>query len=259
MPSSSSSRIPARPDPALLRKLRARIRRIEGHAPQGSHSTGDDAPGVMPLGAADIDGALPWGGLPRAAVHEVLGNTAAAGFCIALAARLAGATGSVLWCRRGHDPYGPGLALFGLDPRRLIVARGRGGKDVLWAMEEGLRSGALAVVLGETRGLAPIARRRLQLAAETGGATGLLLLPGSAKTPPGAALARWRIAAAPGTTVGPRWRVELEHCRGGMPAAWLVEWSNEKTGGFTVVAELRHGSANHAAGPAAPGEGRLAG
>ena len=256
---SSSSTAPAKPDPALLRKLRARIRRLEGHAPQG-----DGAPGVMPLGAADIDGALPWGGLPRAALHEVLGNgtgngAAAAGFCVALAARLAGGTGSVLWCRRGHDLYGPGLALFGLDPGRLIVARGRSARDVLWAMEEGLRSGAPAAVLGETRGLAPTARRRLQLAAESGGATGLLLRPGDGKTPPGTALTRWRIAAAPGTAAGPRWRVELERCRGGRPAAWLVEWRNEETGGFTVVAELRHGPADRAAGPAAAGQGRLAG
>ena len=255
MASPSSSRVPARPDPALLQKLRASIRRLEDHAPQGNST-----PGVMPLGAADIDGALPWGGLPRAAMHEVLGTgTAAAGFCVALAARLAGSTGSVLWCRRGHDPYGPGLALFGLDPRRLIVARGRTGKDVLWAMEEGLRSGALAAVLGEARELAPTARRRLQLAAETGGAMALLLRPGGAKTPPEAALTRWRISAAPGTATGPRWRVELEHCRGAMPAAWLVEWSNEKTSGFTVVAELRHGPADRAAGPATAGEGWLAG
>ncbi len=255
MLSSFSSRVPAQPDPVLLRNLRARIRRLEGHAPG---STGNGAPGVVTLGAADIDGALPWGGLPRAALHEVLGNdtgNAAAGFCVALAARLAGSTGLVLWCRRGHDPYGPGLALFGLDLRRLIVARGRAGKDVLWAMEEGLRSGALAAALGETRELAPIARRRLQLAAETGSATGLLLHPPAAKTAPGAALTRWRIAPAPGTAASPRWRVELEYCRGGMPAAWLVEWHNEKTGGFTVVAELRHGSADHAAGPVAAGEG----
>ena len=259
MLSSFSSRVPAQPDPVLLRNLRARIRRLEGHAPG---STGNGAPGVVTLGAADIDGALPWGGLPRAALHEVLGNdtgNAAAGFCVALAARLAGSTGLVLWCRRGHDPYGPGLALFGLDPRRLIVARGRAGRDVLWAMEEGLRSGVLAAVLGETRELAPIARRRLQLAAETGGVTGLVLRPPAAKTAPGAALTRWRIAPAPGTAAGPRWRVELEHCRGGMPAAWLVEWHNEETGGFTVVAELRHGPADHAAGPAAAGAGRLAG
>ena len=214
--SASPPIAPARPDPALLRTLRAHIRRLEGHAPQD-----DDAPNVIALGAADIDGALPWGGLPRAALHEVLGNdgAAAGGFCVALATRLAGDAGSVLWCRRGHDLHGPGLALFGLDPGRLIVARGHSGRDVLWAMEEGLRSGALAVVLGETRELAPTARRRLQLAAETGGVTGLLLRPGDGKMPPGAALTRWRIAAAPGTADGPRWRVELERCRGGMPAA----------------------------------------
>ena len=71
MLSSFSSRVPAQPDPVLLRNLRARIRRLEGHAPG---STGNGAPGVVTLGAADIDGALPWGGLPRAALHEVLDN-----------------------------------------------------------------------------------------------------------------------------------------------------------------------------------------
>ena len=57
---------------------------------------------------------------------------------------------------------------------------------MLWAMEEGLRSGAVSAVLGEVATVPPIALRRLQLAAETGGATGLLLRP------PGAALAAGR-------------------------------------------------------------------
>ncbi|MCH7694501.1 MAG: hypothetical protein IID50_13750, partial [Proteobacteria bacterium] len=81
-----------RPDPALLDDLRARIRRLERHAPER-----DDPPGALALGAPEIDGALPWGGLPRASLHEIIGGDgAASGFCAALLARFAGDRGSVL-------------------------------------------------------------------------------------------------------------------------------------------------------------------
>jgi protein ImuA len=240
-----------RPDPALLADLRARIARIERQTPESGGS-----PGALSLGAPELDGALPWGGLPRAALHEVSAGdlAAAAGFCAALSARLAGGRGTVLWCRKRRDPwgralYGPGLASFGLAPERLIVARGRTETDVLWAMEEGLRSGAPAVVLGEVGGLPPRASRRLQLAAEAGAVTGLLLNGAGGTVAPGPAVTRWRVSTAAltgsGVGEGSRWWVELLRCRGGVqrgaPVAWFVEWrdgTDGTTGRFAVVAAL---------------------
>ena len=245
-----------------LAGLRARIHALE----QGTAGeTATDGAAAIPTGAAPIDAALPWGGLPRAVLHEVIGTdlAAAAGFCAALSARLAGGRGTVLWCRRRRDPwgralYGPGLAAFGLVPERLIVARGRSETDVLWAMEEGLRSGAPAAVLGEVGSLAPNTARRLQLAAEAGGVTGLLLTGVTGVTgatgaggamPPSPAVTRWRVSAAAGRAgsgVGQRspWRVELLRCRGGAghgaPAAWIVEWRDGTTGRFAVVAAPGH-------------------
>lgn len=239
-------------DPAVLESLRRRIRGLEGAFCRGEG-------GVLGLGAPALDEALPWGGLPRAALHEVLAadGGAAAGFCAGLLARLAGGTGTVLWCRRGYGRrlYGPGLTAFGLDPARLIVVRGRNATDVLWVMEEALRSGALAAVLGEAGGLTVTAARRLQLAAE-GGATAALLLRAGDDEDASPAVTRWRVAAAPGARaegrpgVGrPRWRVDLIKCRNAAGAAagnsrsWLVEWSNgtqgTTAGGFAVVADLR--------------------
>jgi protein ImuA len=259
------------PDPAVIAELRARIRKLEGYASTGSREwegtagvaaaedDGSPTPAVLALGAPQIDGALPWGGLPRGALHEIAGggdDGAAWGFSAALLARLAGAVGTtVVWCHRRDGLYGPGLAAFGLGPERLIVVRGGTDAEVLWAMEEGLRSGGPAAVLGEARTTTPTAARRLQLAAETGGVTGLLLRFGGEMTP-SPALTRWRISAAPSSnpdTPVPAtgWRVELLRCRGGMPAAWLVEWHDGTTGGFTVVADLRHGSADGSAQPAA--------
>ena len=187
------------PDRALLASLRARIGRIEGTA------SVERTREAWPLGVAAIDAVLPGGGLPRDCLHEIVAadaGGAAAAFAAVLLAGLAGDGGSVVWCRR--DPglhatklYGPGLAVFGLDLHRLLVVRARRDVDVLWAMEEGLRSGAVSAVLGEVAAAPPIALRRLQLAAGTGETTGLLLRPFGAPAAAGSATTRWRVAFAP--------------------------------------------------------------
>jgi len=244
-----------RPDPAVLDTLRARIRGLE-RSPAGGDA------GAMPLGAPEIDAALPWGGLPRAALHEVLAadTGAAAGFCAALLARLAGAAGTVLWCRRGRGLYGPGLSVFGLEADRAVVVHARRDAEVLWVLEEALRSHALAAVLGEAGDLGQTAARRLQLAAESGGTAALLLRPERGDVRPSPAVTRWRVAAAPSAVVSGKpgvgtacWQVDLLKCRAGAlgtagghgklfgaPRSWLVEWRDGKAaGGFAVAAELR--------------------
>jgi hypothetical protein len=44
-------------------------------------------------------------------------------------------------------PYAPGLARFGLAVERLLLVEPRPTVEVLWAMEEGLRSGTCASVI----------------------------------------------------------------------------------------------------------------
>jgi protein ImuA len=228
----------------LIADLRDRIERLEGAGGAG------DAAGRASLGIEAIDRALS-GGLGRPGLHEILAGDdsgAAAGFCAFLLARLGEDGGAVLWARQGAGLYGPGLAALGLDPARLILVRPARGDDVLWVLEEGLRSKAPAAVLGETGSGGPIALRRLQLAAESSGVAALLLRPFAAKTMPGPALSRWRIESAGGGDLrGPRWRVELQRSRGGTPGTWLVEWCDE-TSGFAVAPELRHRPAR----PSAP-------
>jgi protein ImuA len=243
---------PARsPDRALLASLRARIARIGGAGVERLRE-------ALPLGVAAIDAVLPCGGLPRGGLHEIVAadaGGAATAFAAVLMAGLAGEDGSVVWCRRDSGLhatklYGPGLAAFGLDLRRLLVVRVRRETEVLWAMEEGLRSGAVAAVLGEVTATPGVALRRLQLAAETGGTTGLLLRPFDAAA--GSATTRWRVASASsGWGEGARlpavrWRVELLRCRAATPAGWLVDWCHE-THRLGVAAELRNRSVAPAA------------
>jgi protein ImuA len=252
-------------DRELLSGLRARIDRIAGGAAVGRPCD------AVPLGVAAIDSVLPGGGLPSACLHEIVAgddSVAAAGFAAVLLAGFAGNGGIVVWCRRGlgsHGAklYGPGLAAFGIDLRRLLVVRARRNAEVLWTMEESLRSGAVAAVLGEVPVPPPIALRRLQLATEAGGATGLLLRPHGAPIAAGSATTRWRVASAPSDPLtfplrgllplppgegggegahlpAVRWRVELLRCRAADAVGWVLDWHDE-THRLGVVAELRDG------------------
>lgn len=241
-----------------LNALRHSLRRLErgGAAPRPACPTGvaeidrtlggrsvDGDPGEGGPG----DGGPGDGGLPTGCLHEILGDSAT-GFGLALLARLTRLPGAgpVLWCGRRIDLYGPGLAACGLDPGRLILAEAARPADLLWAMEEGLRCPGLAAVVGEVARLDLTTGRRLQLAAEAGGVTGLVLRQGTEETGASAATTRWRVTAAPGSAgpsfslepcfLGPaRWRIELLRCRGGHSHDWLVEW-NDETGDLALAA-----------------------
>jgi len=194
-----------------------------------------------PLGLPALDAAL-GGGLPTGCLQEVIGGegTAAAGFCAFLLGRLAARETSpkaVLWGWIGEgDLYPPGLASFGLDPAQAILLSAPNSAELLWAMEEGLRSPALAGVVMEAQRLDLVASRRLQLAAATGGVTGFLLTRGQPSAVSAAAL-RWRVS---GLQDG-RWQVVLERRRGGRPGAWILE-KNDETDHLTVAAQLADGS-----------------
>jgi len=248
--------------PPALEALRARVRVIErGAGASPLHS--------LPLGPAALDGRLPGGGLPLAGLHEIEGERAewddgaVAGFCLALLTRLAAVRpGPLLWAGVRLDLHGPGLRDFGLDPGRLLLARAGNDRDVLWALEEGLRAGVLAGVVGEVGELERGAGRRLQLAAEAAGLPCFLLrrqrFAPRGREQPSAAVTRWRVAALPAAPVGavdfpgtlpagvpldgligrPRWRVELLRCRGAAPAEFLVEWDHA-AGDFALATALR--------------------
>jgi protein ImuA len=231
-------------------------RRLEALGSSSSRIAEEGRAAALPFGVPAMDTLLPGGGLALGALHEVTGSGAdeedgvtAAAFVAGILARLLPPQ-PVLWCLSADDLYGPGLAACGLAPKRLILMRGGNDQDVLWAMEEGLRSKALAAVVGEVAALSLPASRRLQLAAEASGTTALALrrwrsadLARRQRLSPNAAVTRWRIKALPGETerqpgVGKsRWHVALWRCRGSVPAEWMVE-ACDATGHVAVAAAL---------------------
>ena len=221
---------------ARLDALREQVRQIENaRRPSGR--------GVLSFGIEAVDDRLAGGGIALAALHEAAperpslnDDSAALLFLAAMAGRLSRVQGKgqVLWALARRDLFAPGLAAVGLGPDRLIYAECRDDAEILAVMEEGLRHGGLAAVVGAVSRAAMAAARRLQLAAEEGGTTALLLRRWrkSGEDPlaaPSSAVTRWRIGCAPSAPLPvegigrARWHVDLARQRGGEPFNFIMD------------------------------------
>ncbi|WP_096176286.1 hypothetical protein [Cohaesibacter sp. ES.047] len=134
--------------------------------------------------------------------HEVTGHGGTLFAAIACGLGT-GKAGTALWLTEHWRPdqINPaGLVSF-CDPERLLMVRVPDHKSMQACAEEALRSGAVSVVVAEVaRPVSFTAGRRLQLAAETGGATGVLLIGDGMGN--NAAESRWH--CAPVSAVGRR-------------------------------------------------------
>jgi protein ImuA len=220
---------------SALAALRGQIERIE--TSDATHHRDRVA-----LGHPEADSALQ-GGLARAAIHEVFcegrQGTAATGFVMGLAGRVT-ARRPLLWVRQDFSEVEAGalsmsgLAELGLDPRRVVVVRAADVESALRTSADALACDALgAVVLelwGETRQFDLVASRKLTLAAQASGVTGLLLRM-AAQPLPSTAETRWMLRAAhspPGAVWSawgaPRFDAELVRNRHGPIGRWIMEW-----------------------------------
>lgn len=159
-------------------------------------------PATVSTGFRRLDERLPGGGWPLATLIELLVPTAGVGeirlllpALRALCVATPGAPRWIAWLAPPHLPYAPALADAGLDPARMLVIRPRAGLDMLWAMEQALRSGACAAALGWIGAAGDQALRRLKLAAEEGGSPGFLFRPPSHRTESSPAALRLALAA----------------------------------------------------------------
>src|SRR5258707_14579055 len=185
---------------STLATLRGSIERIE--APGDAYT-----PDRVALGHADADATLQ-GGLAMGAMHEVFAegrqSAAATGFVAGLIGRAA-ARRSMVWVRQDFAEIESGalsmsgLAEFGLDPRVLVTVRAADVDTALKTAADALACDALGVVVlevwGEARQLDLVTSRKLTLAAQASGVTGLLLRV-AAEPSPSTAETRWIVRAA---------------------------------------------------------------
>lgn len=220
------------PRPAQLEQLRAQIASV------GAPTRAADG---LPFGVDVLDTRLAGGGLSRTGLHEIAAGTASLAddaaatlFLAGVAARLCGAGGTVIWAVTRFDLYSPGLEQVGLSPDRTLFIEAGEDKDVLAVMEDALRHGSQAAVVGEVRRADMTATRRLQLAAAEKATPAFLFRrrrrSGACPlTVASAATTRWRIGCAPSEPLGiagvgrPRWTVELVRQRNGAPFSLIME------------------------------------
>lgn len=190
--------------------------------------------------------------LPRLApfrVHEV-GGAGASAFAFAMARQGAG---PVLWIGPAHGTerlLPAGVACL-LPCSRLIVVQAGDEADLLWSAEDALRSGAVGfVIAAPQKPLSLTAGRRLQLAAEAGRSTGLLIIRDGMGS--NAAQTRWHCAPEWGApeSDAPEWdapelhgrdstlqRWSLTKNKEGTLGDWCVGW-NEKARAICVVSPV---------------------
>ncbi|HME38221.1 MAG TPA: translesion DNA synthesis-associated protein ImuA [Steroidobacteraceae bacterium] len=142
---------------------------------------------VWSTGSGSLDARLPGGGWPTASLIEVLLDDTGLGevqlFLPALVEcqRRVGQTSGdapwLVWIAPPHEPYAPALAQAGIELTRLLIVRPASATEALWAAEQALGSGVCAAVLLWLKGTDDRWLRRLKLAAEAGGALGVLFRP----------------------------------------------------------------------------------
>ncbi|MFL9675520.1 MULTISPECIES: translesion DNA synthesis-associated protein ImuA [Pseudomonas fluorescens group] len=166
---------------------------------------------VQPTGLAALDAVLPTGGWPESALSEILMARDGIGelqLVLPTLARLSAAGERIVLVAPPYTPYPHAWQNAGVDLRQLSVVQAE-ARDVLWAVEQCLRSGSCGAVLCWPRKADDRALRRLQVAAETGQTLAFAWRALSEAINPSPAALRLAVEAKPA-------RVRVLKCRGGL-------------------------------------------
>ncbi len=120
----------------------------------------------------------------------------------------------------GVNPHGLQMHC---DPHQVLIGKCNSPTDVLAATEEALRSGVVSMVIAElTKPLSLTAGRRLQLAAEAGGSTGLMIVGDDMGS--NATQTRWHVAPVFSPDDSTRMRWSLNKNKSGTKGCWDIRW-----------------------------------
>jgi len=240
---------PTTPDPArleLVANLRRQVEKLEGvQRPSDETSISSGCPA--------LDARLPRRGFSRGTLVEWLAPNDACGAATLalLAAREACRTGGALVVLdRQRRFYPPAAVAWGIELEQLIIVQAATEADELWAFDQALRCPAVAAVWAPCGEIDWRDFRRLQLAAETGGALGLLLRPAALRGQPTWSDVQLLIEPLPAgeKDAGVRLRLEITRCRGST-GGQVIELVIEESGEVREPSYRSLASASHETHP----------
>lgn len=230
----------------IVAELAARIRRIERAGTYQAPNIEDD---VEVPAASALTSLWPNMASLRGRLVEWLANAKGAGATSLAVLASQAAFAQDLWVvvDGRKTLHGPGLVPLSLDLNRVVLVRPERPQDVLWAVEQSLRTRGVGVVVCEVDQLTPAAFRRLQLAAETGGTLGVLLRPERMRQQP--TWAEFRFLVRPlamrdieksSGAIKPRRRllVELLRAPGNFTAKAVIVELDDANGRLCMVTQL---------------------
>ncbi|MCA9191893.1 MAG: hypothetical protein KDB03_09030 [Planctomycetales bacterium] len=140
---------------------------------------------VTSAGCQALDACLPAGGYAPGQFVEYVRLTPACGATylafLAAASAIQGSGGYVVVVDPQQQFYPPAMLGLGIPLEKLIMVRPENQADMLWAIDQALRTRAVAAVVADVVSLDDKSARRIQLAAERGGSLALLLRNSSAR------------------------------------------------------------------------------
>jgi len=175
-------------------------------------------PTAIPLGAGGLGELFPEGRLSSGSLVELLPSVPGAGawtLAVLLAKHACGERKTLLITDAERCFYPPALRPYGIELERTIFVRPRTANDAMLALGQALRCSAIGAAVGAVERLSDRDGRRLQLAAEAGGAIGVLLRPMKSLGMPSFASVRLRVEPMPWARTLRRMRLEVLRCRGG--------------------------------------------
>lgn len=225
-----------RPSSKLVENLRRQISQLEN----GRRKT--DAV-VAPCGCRELDRLLPDGGFRRGSLVEWLAAGEGCGawsLALIVAREACREGGRIVVFDRAETFYPPAAVRMGIEPEQLIVVRPENQADEVWALTQVLRCSGVAAGLAWLDGVESQDFRRLQLAAETCEALGLLLRPWAARKEPSWADVRLGVEAvcSPESAEVRRLKVHLLRSRRGAGYGTVEVELHEETHPVRLVARL---------------------
>ncbi len=186
---------------SLMQRLSSEVRGLETAGRQATNKQ------TISCGCEALDHCLPDGGYVPGSVVEYLrampGCGASTLAFTAAAAAMKSTQGFVVIIDTQHNIYPPALASWGIDLDKVVFVRPQSDVDALWAVDQSLRTPAVAAVVADVERIDDRAARRMQLAAEQGGGLALLLRPASARRGPSWADIQWLVRSLPSQDVSP--------------------------------------------------------